>query len=86
MVFLCCAQDEIDKIRSVYDHFFVEFPLCFGYWKKFAEAETRHGSVEAATAVYERGVAATPYSGDLWAYYAAFKRSIPNVSPEDVRR
>lgn len=71
-LFLFRAQDDVNHIRSTYDAFFGEYPLCYGYWKKYAEAERRHGSNEAATAVYERGCAATPYSTDLWVAYAAF--------------
>ncbi|WIA42897.1 hypothetical protein OEZ86_008812 [Tetradesmus obliquus] len=62
--------DDVQQIRSAYDAFLAEFPLCYGYWKRYAEAERRHGSSEAAAAVLERGVAATPYSTELWVAYA----------------
>ncbi|KAF6259683.1 hypothetical protein COO60DRAFT_1700740 [Scenedesmus sp. NREL 46B-D3] len=62
-------QDDVQHIRSAYDAFLAEFPLCYGYWKRYAEAERRHGSTETAAAVYERGVAATPYSTELWVAY-----------------
>ncbi|EIE26590.1 hypothetical protein COCSUDRAFT_59113 [Coccomyxa subellipsoidea C-169] len=75
---------DIAKLREVYDAFFAEYPLCFGYWKKFADAENRHGSPEAALGVYERGVAAIPYSVDLWGHYASFKQTI-GASSEDVQ-
>ena len=65
-----CLQDDVQHIRSAYDAFLAEFPLCYGYWKRYAEAERRHGSNEAAAAVLERGVAATPYSTELWVAYA----------------
>lgn len=65
-----CLQDDVQHIRSAYDAFLAEFPLCYGYWKRYAEAERRHGSSEAAAAVLERGVAATPYSTELWVAYA----------------
>lgn len=81
----CRAQDDINRLRSTYDAFFVLYPLCFGYWKKYAEAERRHGSIEAATAVYERGCAATPYSTDLWVAYAAFLLATDG-STDAVRR
>ncbi len=80
-----CVQGDIAKLREVYDAFFAEYPLCFGYWKKFADAENRHGSPEAALGVYERGVAAIPYSVDLWGHYASFKQTI-GASSEDVQR
>lgn len=31
------VQSNILKIRKVYDAFLAEFPLCFGYWKKYAD-------------------------------------------------
>ena len=55
------------------DAFLAEFPLCFGYWKKYAEAEARHGQLERAGHVYERGVAAVPYSVDMWAHYCTHR-------------
>lgn len=79
--------DDIVKLRTVYDAFLAEFPLCYGYWKKYADAEARLGAaligddgdpsaanvVHACVgAVYERGVAAIPYSVDLWTHYCTF--------------
>ncbi|GIL55195.1 hypothetical protein Vafri_10769 [Volvox africanus] len=77
--------DDIEKIRAAYDAFLAEYPLCYGYWKKYADAEVRHQDNDMAAHVYERGVAATPYSGDLWAHYAAFKKGLPDVAADDVR-
>ncbi len=68
-------QADITKIRQTYDAFLTEYPLCFGYWKKYADAEQRHASVEAAVHVFERGVAAVPYSADLWGQFAVFKQN-----------
>ncbi len=79
------VQGDIAKLREVYDAFFAEYPLCFGYWKKYADAENRCTSPEAAVAVYERGVAAIPHSVDLWGHYASFKQTI-GASTEDVQR
>lgn len=77
-------QDEVDKIRTVYDSFLALYPLCYGYWKKYADAENRHQNVEGALQVYERGVAATPYSVDLWNHYATYKRTVGGTA-DDVR-
>ncbi|KXZ54454.1 hypothetical protein GPECTOR_4g1005 [Gonium pectorale] len=77
--------DDMEKVRAAYDAFLAEYPLCYGYWKKYADAEVRHQSTDMAAHVYERGVAATPYSADLWAHYAAFKKGLPDASPDDVR-
>ncbi len=78
------TQDDLERLRAAYAPFLVAYPLCYGYWKKFADAELRHGSVEAALAVYEQGVAATPYSMDLWVQMATFRKANGGTA-EDVR-
>lgn len=78
-------QEDTERLRAAYDAFLAEYPLCYGYWKKYADAEARHGNTEHAVHVYERGVAATPYSADLWAHYAAYKKSLPGANPDEVR-
>ena len=77
-------QGDITKLREVYDSFLTEFPLCYGYWKKYADAELRGGAPEQAGAVLERGVAAVPYSVDLWGHFATFKQN-QQAAPDDVR-
>lgn len=54
-------QGDIARLRDAYDAFLAEWPLCFGYWKKYAAAELRAGEAERAAQVFERGVAAVPY-------------------------
>lgn len=84
-IFCAIVQADITKIRQVYDAFFLEYPLCFGYWKKYADAEQRHNSTEAAVQVYERGVAAVAYSADLWGHYAVFKQNAGFTSGAVIR-
>lgn len=79
-------QADIERLRQAYDAFLAEYPLCYGYWKKYADAEARAQNPEGAAHVYERGVAATPYSADLWGHYAAFKKGLPDATPDDVRK
>mmetsp|Transcript_19754 Transcript_19754/g.55121 ORF Transcript_19754/g.55121 Transcript_19754/m.55121 type:complete len:744 (+) Transcript_19754:15-2246(+) len=76
--------DDIERIRAVYEPFLAAFPLCYGYWKKYADAEHRHGNVDAALQVYDRGVTATPHSLDLWGHYAAYRKA-NGGTPDDVR-
>jgi pre-mRNA-processing factor 39 len=85
LIMLLSLQDDFQHIRSAYDAFLAEFPLCYGYWKRYAESERRHGSTEAAAAVYERGVAATPYSTELWVAYVALLLAI-DAETDTVRR
>ena len=78
------VQGDIVKLREVYDGFLAEFPLCYGYWKKYADAEQRNGSPELATSVFERGTAAIPYSVDLWGHMCTYKIQ-QKASAEEVR-
>lgn len=119
------TQGDIQHLRAAYDAFLARFPLCYGYWKKYAEAERRHGSsatgggssgneaaagdaaattataaadggvdnttssgsvagLQAAEAVYQRGVAAVPHSAELWVAYAAMLQS--SDAPTDAVR
>eukprot|EP00854_Cymbomonas_tetramitiformis_P008047 gene8047-9562_t len=77
-------QREIAKIQRVYDSFLGEFPLCYGYWKKYADQEKSAGNPEAIVSVYERGVAAIPYSVDLWVHYCNYLIESSN-EPEAIR-
>ncbi|KAI4341781.1 hypothetical protein MLD38_026465 [Melastoma candidum] len=78
------AAGNILKIRRVYDSFLAEFPLCYGYWKKYAEHEAA-GSTEKAVEVYERAVLSVTYSVDIWLHYCRF--SITKYEdPEVIRR
>ena len=85
MIFCCTLQGDIAKLREVYDGFLAEYPLCYGYWKKYADAEHRNGMPELAVSVFERGTAAIPYSVDLWGHMCTYKIS-QNASANEVRR
>lgn len=76
----------MDKVRTVLDHFLAKFPLCYGYWQKYANAESSLGDTASTEAVLERAVAATPYSIEIWLHYIAWKRKQPDCSDESVRR
>ncbi|KAI8820429.1 mRNA splicing protein [Fimicolochytrium jonesii] len=62
-----------NKFRTVYDHFLAKFPLCFGYWKKYADKEFVLEGAEKALEVYERGVVSIHNSVELWVQFCAFK-------------
>ncbi|KAH9288350.1 hypothetical protein KI387_032467 [Taxus chinensis] len=79
------AEDYLPKIRKVYDAFLAEFPLCYGYWKKYADHEARSGSAEKIIEVYERAVQAVTYSVDIWMHYAIFAMSTYE-DPDIIRR
>jgi hypothetical protein len=78
-------QDITERIHRVYDTFLAEFPLCYGYWKKYADHEARLGSHESIVAVYERAVQAVTYSVDIWTHYCSYLIS-KQENPEEIRR
>ncbi|KAJ6843160.1 pre-mRNA-processing factor 39 isoform X1 [Iris pallida] len=79
------AENNIVKIRKVYDAFLAEFPLCFGYWKKYADHEGRLESVDKVVEVYERAVLAVTYSVEIWLHYCVFTISTFE-DPDIIRR
>ena len=46
-------QNELPKLQAVFDAFLAEYPLCFAYWKKYADAEARSGQLEAARGILD---------------------------------
>ena len=33
------SEQDVSNLHTVFDHFLSKFPLCFGYWKKYADWE-----------------------------------------------
>ncbi|CAI8614389.1 unnamed protein product [Vicia faba] len=79
------AETNILKIRRVYDAFLAEFPLCYGYWKKYADHEARLSSADKVVEIYERAVQGVTYSVDMWLHYCIFAISTYGDS-DTVRR
>ncbi|CAN6460459.1 unnamed protein product [Victoria cruziana] len=79
------AEDNVLKIRRVYDAFLAEFPLCYGYWKKYADHEARLATVDKIVEVYERAVLGVTYSVDIWLHYCTFAISTYE-DPDTIRR
>ncbi|GFZ13493.1 tetratricopeptide repeat (TPR)-like superfamily protein [Actinidia rufa] len=79
------SEGNILKIRKVYDAFLAEFPLCYGYWKKYADHEACLGSIEKVVEVYEQAVQGVTYSVDIWLHYCVFAISTYG-DPETIRR
>lgn len=64
---------DISSIREAYDGFLAEFPLCYVYWKRYADHEAAAGSAQdKVSEVYQRSLEAFPYSVDLWTYYCTY--------------
>ncbi|XP_050366846.1 pre-mRNA-processing factor 39-1 [Argentina anserina] len=79
------AEINILKIRKVYDAFLAEFPLCYGYWKKYADHEALFGVIDKVVEVYERAVQAVTYSVDIWLHYCTFATTTFG-DPDTIRR
>ena len=72
---------DIARIREAYDELLGRFPLCYGFWNKYASLEKEHGDTGKAIEVFERGVVAVEQSVELWIAYAA---AFAEMSPDDV--
>uniref|UniRef100_A0A8C7J4Z8 Pre-mRNA-processing factor 39 n=1 Tax=Oncorhynchus kisutch TaxID=8019 RepID=A0A8C7J4Z8_ONCKI len=74
-------ENHLGVVRKAFDAFFLRYPYCYGYWKKLADTEKKHGNAQVAEEVYRRGVHAIPLSVDLWLHYLSFIKD--NADPED---
>ena len=45
------SQNDLENGREAYDSFFMRYPYCYGYWKKYADLEKRKGTLESAIKV-----------------------------------
>ncbi|OVA01421.1 RNA-processing protein [Macleaya cordata] len=76
---------DIEKICLVYDSFLSLFPLCYGYWKKYANHMANLCTVDKVVEVYERALQLATYSVHLWVDYCTFS-TLLFEDPMDVRR
>ncbi|XP_017545618.1 pre-mRNA-processing factor 39 isoform X2 [Pygocentrus nattereri] len=65
----CEQEGHMTASRRALNAFLVKYPLCYGYWKKFADMERRAGHNSKAEEVCVRGLKAIPLSVDLWIHY-----------------
>ncbi|XP_072972909.1 uncharacterized protein [Typha angustifolia] len=79
------SPNDIRVISLVYDTFLSQFPLCYGYWKKYATHKARLCMHKEVVEVYERAVLAATYSIDLWVSYCNFGM-LAYEDPADIRR
>ncbi|KAB2081825.1 hypothetical protein ES319_A05G157600v1 [Gossypium barbadense] len=78
-------HDEIENICFVYDSFLSEFPLCYGYWRRYADHMMRLCTIDKAVDVFERAVQSATYSIDVWVDYCGFSVSVFE-DDNDIRR
>uniref|UniRef100_A0A3B4BE10 Pre-mRNA-processing factor 39 n=1 Tax=Periophthalmus magnuspinnatus TaxID=409849 RepID=A0A3B4BE10_9GOBI len=74
-------ENSLDAVRKAFDHFFLRYPYCYGYWKKYADLEKKHENIQVAEEVYRRGLQVIPLSVDLWLHYMTFIKE--NSDPND---
>lgn len=61
--------------RMAYSTFLEFYPLCYGYWKKYANFEKRNNNIHEFEKVLENSLSAIPISVDLWIYYMTYLRT-----------
>lgn len=69
------SVNDIGVISLVYHTFLLEFPLCHGYWIKYAAHKARLCTYDDVVGVYEQAVQAVPHCTDLWVSYCGFAMS-----------
>ncbi|XP_030260886.1 pre-mRNA-processing factor 39 isoform X2 [Sparus aurata] len=80
-------ENVLEPVRQSFDVFFLRYPYCYGYWKKYADIEKKHGNIQDAEEVYRKGLQAIPLSVDLWLHYLTFiKENSDTTDPETEGR
>ena len=65
-------EDNLPASEAVFKCFLRYYPYCYGYWKKFADIEKKHGKFDKVQQVFKNGVKSIPISIDLWVHYLNF--------------
>ncbi|XP_029917673.1 pre-mRNA-processing factor 39 [Myripristis murdjan] len=83
----CEQESHITASRRALVAFLVRYPLCYGYWKKFADLERRAGYNGKAEEVCVQGLQSIPLSVDLWIHYINLLLGTLDMNlPESPRR
>ncbi|XP_051513882.1 pre-mRNA-processing factor 39-like isoform X2 [Myxocyprinus asiaticus] len=83
----CEQEGHMRACRQSLNAFLARYPLCYGYWKKFADLERRAGHNNKAEKVCEQGLKAIPLSVDLWIHYVNLLLGTLNMNlPESAQR
>ncbi|KAK7399727.1 hypothetical protein VNO78_10916 [Psophocarpus tetragonolobus] len=77
--------DDEEKMCLVYNHFLSKFPLCHGYWRKYAAHITSLCTTDKVVEVFEKAVLAATYSVGMWVDYCSFGM-LAFDDPSDIRR
>ncbi len=88
------AEGRLAPSRAAYPRFLAAFPLCFGYWKKWALQEWAQAAAapagaeaafEAAVGVWEAGARAATHAVEHWAGYAEWLGAARPAEPARQR-
>ncbi|XP_043700368.1 uncharacterized protein LOC122651102, partial [Telopea speciosissima] len=79
------SPDDIGKISLVYESFLSQFPLCYGYWKKYANHKARLSTFDKVVEIYEQAVQSATYCVGLWVDYCSFGMLLFE-DPLDIQR
>ncbi|XP_010782535.1 pre-mRNA-processing factor 39 isoform X1 [Notothenia coriiceps] len=77
-------ENALPAVRQSFDIFFLRYPYCYGYWKKYADIEKKHENIQVAEEVYRRGLQAIPLSVDLWLHYLTFIKENSDLSDPET--
>ncbi|XP_028461093.1 pre-mRNA-processing factor 39 isoform X1 [Perca flavescens] len=77
-------ENALPAVRKSFDIFFLRYPYCYGYWKKYADIEKKHENIQVAEEVYRRGLQAIPLSVDLWLHYLTFIKENSDLSDPET--
>eukprot|EP00475_Leptophrys_vorax_P022387 TRINITY_DN3047_c0_g1_i1.p1 TRINITY_DN3047_c0_g1~~TRINITY_DN3047_c0_g1_i1.p1 ORF type:complete len:625 (+),score=149.60 TRINITY_DN3047_c0_g1_i1:1725-3599(+) len=59
----------LDAMREAFGALLVEWPLCYGYWRKWSNKEVEAGNVHAALQIMQDAVTRAPFVHELWTHY-----------------
>ncbi|XP_042295539.1 pre-mRNA-processing factor 39-like isoform X2 [Sceloporus undulatus] len=76
-------ENHIYAARKAFDSFFLRYPYCYGYWKKYADMERRFDFIKETEEVFQRGLQSIPLSMDLWIHYISFLQSSLDMNQPD---
>ncbi|XP_066466302.1 pre-mRNA-processing factor 39-like isoform X2 [Tiliqua scincoides] len=76
-------ENHIYAARKAFDSFFMRYPYCYGYWKKYADMERRFDFIKETEEVFQRGLQSIPLSMDLWIHYISFLQTTLDMNHPD---
>lgn len=76
----------LDAIREVFGALLLQWPLCYGYWRKWANKEVEAGNVHNALQTMQDAVTRAPYVHELWAHYCAIAIDSGLYDSDSLRR